>query len=65
VHYGIIIPEREKEIKKMKRYIITYTSYQQYKDHETYAEKGEAERRYEQLKNCKYVSNLKIKMVIG
>ena len=46
-------------------YIITYTSYQQYKDHETYAMREDAEKRYEQLKNCKYVSNLKIKMVMG
>lgn len=49
----------------MKKYIITYISYQQYKDHETYADKAEAEKRMEQLKNCKHVSKLNLKMVVG
>jgi len=49
----------------MRKYIITYISYQQYKDHETYADKAAAEKRMEQLKNCKYVSKLNIKMVVG
>lgn len=51
----------------MKKIIITYISFGQYKDHETWAfeEKAKAEKRIEQLKNCKHVSNLKAQIVVG
>ncbi len=51
----------------MKKIIITYISFGQYKDHETWAfeEKEKAEKRIEQLKNCKHISNLKAQIVVG
>lgn len=45
-------------------YIITYVSYGQYKDHETYAEEQTANTRFEVLKNCKCVSKLQMKKVL-
>ena len=45
-------------------YVITYVSYGQYKDHETYAEEEIANKRFEILKNCKYASKLQIKKVL-
>ena len=49
----------------MRKHIITSISYQEYKDHEPYAHRAEADKRMEQLKNCKHVSKLNLKMVVG
>ena len=53
---------KRKELIKMK-YIITYTSYMTYHDHEIYWSKEEAEKRYEKLAKCKDVSKLEMREI--
>lgn len=42
-------------------FIITYISYHEFRDWEKYSDKETAEKRYEQLKNCKNVSKLELR----
>lgn len=41
-------------------FIITYTSYNQYRDREVYACEAVAMRRFEQLAACRFVTKLEI-----
>ena len=45
------------------KYIITYTSYRIYHDHEVYYDKATALRRYEQLAACKDVTKLEMREI--
>ena len=45
------------------KYIITYTSYNTYRDHEVYTDKETADRRYNQLAECKIVTKLEMREI--
>lgn len=45
------------------KFIITYTSYLTHRDREVYYDKDKAMRRYEQLANCKAVTNLEMREI--
>ena len=62
--YTIITKGKEKEIKKMKKYIITYRSFKIHWDKEVYteAEKEIAEWRFNALKNCVNADSVKMEI---
>ena len=54
---------RKRKERTTMKFIITYTSYLTHRDREVYYDKDKAMRRYEQLANCKAVTNLEMREI--